>query len=623
MKNVHLKIDNQLTMIYNLRRTILLLITCTIFSASVKGQSVLVAPVLSNVLAERSAPNYISVNIEYPYYYGHDDNLEYSGDSILLEDCKKEGEFVAFHHLNGFKDSLLAKHFKEKCNLFLAYLEYYKHYFAKPPVKFDECVYFNPSVAAAEKLLLDNKELTRRFNAVPEAFRFYSVPQDSTLTLVTLKEELLNYVRRATLEGNPLRMHLKMEKPLSEFFRPFYFKKAVITNKEYREFVQYVKDSIVRVWLYNAGDEKMALNAYTDIDPPALNWKAKVDLNDSKIQEIIADLYKPEAERFYKRKEWDVRKFNYVYYTMRTSTRSEKIMINIYPDTLAWVHDFDYSYCEPMTNMYFWHPAYNDYPVVGITQKQALAFLNWKSEKEQKKLDAKGEPWIIKYELPAENEWEVVETADKGRDGQPSTYPPEFNKYNDKSYMTDLAIKENLGTSLTPEQKKDMGLDSANRPFFSAGNLLNHATIDWSDILKSYPPKYIKPSDADCNGVCFMGNVSEWMQETYKNNWLPVYNYQHKILECISSKESKILLETEDYFNAKNDTDGILVRGNNWYDQRICTKGGRNIEGLNTKVFVSPDSCHATIGFRYVIKLYRKDEKQIVTKIKATIDAKQ
>src|SRR6185437_1101679 len=508
-------------------------------------------------------------------YYGQDDNWEHFGDSILLEDCKKEGEFVAFHylfrHLNGFKDSLLAKPFKEKCSLFLAYLEYYKQYFAKPPVKFDECVYFNPSLAAAEKQFPNNKELNRRFNAMPEAFRFYSVPQDSSLTLATLKAQLLSYVRHTTVEGNPLRMHLKMEKPLAEFFRPFYFKKAVITNKEYREFVQYVKDSILRVCLYNAGNEKMALSTYTDIDPPALNWKTKINFNDSKVQENIADLFLP-PERFYRRREWDARKLNYMYYTLRTHDRIEKIMINIYPDTLAWVHDFDYSYCEPMTNMYFWHPGYDNYPVVGITQKQALAFLNWESEKEQKKLDAKGEPWIIKYELPEEDEWEVVETADKGKDGQPAIYPADFNKYNDKSYITDLAITENLGTAMTHEQKKEMGLDSANRPTFNSGNLLNHAAIAWSDIFKFYSPKQSKPSDVDYNGVCFMGNVSEWMQETYKNNWLPAYTYQHKILECISSKEAKILLETEDYFNAKNDTDGVLVRGNNWYDQQIVDK---------------------------------------------------
>jgi sulfatase modifying factor 1 len=44
-----------------------------------------------------------------------------------------------------------------------------------------------------------------------------------------------------------------------------------------------------------------------------------------------------------------------------------KEVINVYPDTSCWVHDFTYSFNEPMTENYFWHPAYDDYPVVGVT----------------------------------------------------------------------------------------------------------------------------------------------------------------------------------------------------------------------------------------------------------------
>ena len=56
-----------------------------------------------------------------------------------------------------------------------------------------------------------------------------------------------------------------------------------------------------------------------------------------------------------------------------------KDVINVYPDTLAWVHDYTYSFNEPLTNMYFWHPAYDDYPVVGVTWKQVRAFSIWRS----------------------------------------------------------------------------------------------------------------------------------------------------------------------------------------------------------------------------------------------------
>ena len=55
-------------------------------------------------------------------------------------------------------------------------------------------------------------------------------------------------------------------------------------------------------------------------------------------------------------------------------------VINIYPDTLTWVHDFTYSFNEPMTEKYFWHPAYDNYPVVGVNWKQARAFCIWRTQ---------------------------------------------------------------------------------------------------------------------------------------------------------------------------------------------------------------------------------------------------
>lgn len=49
-------------------------------------------------------------------------------------------------------------------------------------------------------------------------------------------------------------------------------------------------------------------------------------------------------------------------------------IVNIYPDSTAWVNDFDNAYNEPYMRMYFAHPGYNDYPVVGVSWEQATAF---------------------------------------------------------------------------------------------------------------------------------------------------------------------------------------------------------------------------------------------------------
>ncbi len=85
-----------------------------------------------------------------------------------------------------------------------------------------------------------------------------------------------------------------------------------------------------------------------------------------------------------------------------------KDVINVYPDTLAWIHDFTYSFNEPMTNMYFWHPAYDDYPVVGVTWKQARAFCIWRTQLFNNWLAANGQTYVNDFRLPTESEWEYA-----------------------------------------------------------------------------------------------------------------------------------------------------------------------------------------------------------------------
>ena len=55
-------------------------------------------------------------------------------------------------------------------------------------------------------------------------------------------------------------------------------------------------------------------------------------------------------------------------------------IIDIYPDTLCWIRDFSYSYNEPLIKLYYAHPVYGNYPVVGVNWKQANAYCNWLSK---------------------------------------------------------------------------------------------------------------------------------------------------------------------------------------------------------------------------------------------------
>ena len=61
--------------------------------------------------------------------------------------------------------------------------------------------------------------------------------------------------------------------------------------------------------------------------------------------------------------------------TSRRDLISTRI-VNVYPDTIMWLRDFQYSYNDPKMRMYFSAPGYSNYPVVGVTGNRHRHFVN-------------------------------------------------------------------------------------------------------------------------------------------------------------------------------------------------------------------------------------------------------
>lgn len=95
----------------------------------------------------------------------------------------------------------------------------------------------------------------------------------------------------------------------------------------------------------------------------------------------------------------------YCWWTKRKYGSDSKEYYATLPDTSVWLEKGRYN--EPYCSVYFWHPAFKDYPVVGISYEQAAAFCKWRTERVQEFVRiAYKKEWDIEYRLPTRDEWE-------------------------------------------------------------------------------------------------------------------------------------------------------------------------------------------------------------------------
>lgn len=105
------------------------------------------------------------------------------------------------------------------------------------------------------------------------------------------------------------------------------------------------------------------------------------------------------------------------------------------PDTLVWLEKGSYN--EPYTSYYYWHPAYWNFPVVGISYEQAIAFCKWRTSKVKSFLTIKKDfkNQNFEYRLPTKAEWEYL--------AEPSSNNLRYNGRGEKGkYMLNARIKD-------------------------------------------------------------------------------------------------------------------------------------------------------------------------------------
>ncbi len=250
----------------------------------------------------------------------------------------------------------------------------------------------------------------------------------------------------------------------------FWMDETEITNAKYKQFVFWVRDSIIRERLADpsyGGNEEFKIEEDKEGNPikPYLNWDKQIPWKNPSEDEAraIESVYR--INPITGVKELDPTQMNYryeIYNHTQAAKRKHRVdptrreyntdlpvptdvpiiskdtayfndegvivretvtrgltgdydflntyIVNVYPDTTAWINDFDNAYNEPYVRMYFAHGGYSNYPVVGVSWEQANAFANWRTEYLRRSLGKEG-VYVEPYRLPTDAEWEYAARA--------------------------------------------------------------------------------------------------------------------------------------------------------------------------------------------------------------------
>lgn len=362
----------------------------------------------------------------------------------------------------------------------------------------------------------------------------------------------------------------------------FFMDQTEISNSQYRQFVNWVRDSIAvtnylndpKYFIGGNGSKKGAAtpnpNGQKYIDWQYVKkypiWgrgnKKTGNANGQKLQ----GMYYQGLDRVFDRNELDVRllKYNYAMPLYRRAAehrndknfkRSDAIFrdtVAVYPDTLVWLADFSYAANEPMVEGYFSHPSFKDYPVVGVNWLQARAFTVWRTRYNEAYKDSRHLPHRSPYDLPTEEEFEYA-----ARGGRVGTDYPWGGPY----------IRNAKGCLLANFKP-------------GRGNYSDDGGT-YTVKVKSYLPN-------DYGLYCMAGNVAEWTSSafdpsasTFVNDLSPTFNYE-------ANKNDPEVMKRK------------VVRGGSWKDVGYFLQN-------SSRSYEYQDSAKSYIGFRCVTHFQGRD----------------
>jgi len=404
--------------------------------------------------------------------------------------------------------------------------------------------------------------------------------------VIKLPKSIIYYLDEYKVdENNRIILDNISENQLKKVLKPFYFSKFEVSIEEYKEFTTWVRKT-------NGFDNlpyHITKIEYFDKTKNDSLSKNKLVWTTPKEKAYSYSFYKPNEEI--------------------TNEFGNKPICVVPCDTIELYYpnkNADFGFFD-VNIFYNKEEKYLQYPVMGISYYQALAFLDWKQHFHQKYLDKTYANVEVKYELPNLIDYDLVLNNIKN--------------YSSINWLCDLQLSKqsNQRTSLDKLLNNKIlysEYDTTKNTIFE--NTISEINVASAVLDYNKQKKYTsKAKHILLNDIEWLdGNVSEWMSDSYKDNWLPAYNIHKGIKQ--KNDADKLTLAIEDYFNNKNDKNGHLVMGGNYIDYRqsmvytdINTPEQEfNKAGVNLKKFVNPKAQYSTIGFRYVIRVVVKNEEK-------------
>ncbi len=244
------------------------------------------------------------------------------------------------------------------------------------------------------------------------------------------------------------------------------------------------------------------------------------------------------------------------------------------PDTGCWTSSYTYS--EPYAHYYYQHPAYDNYPVCGVSYLQAKAYCHWLQDSLNNSLKKKNIPQRVEVDLPSSDEWINV-------------YYHAVRQYG---------------------QKQKIRIPGPTYLHFAMpGNATRVVSGNWLSarlsVIKSQSIYQLYTAAAD--GIQpigsvyhIMGNVAEWTRSEAKDHLFNHKEYTYTVtgllVPNIYENHSKATLDK--YVRGDKLNDLMAVKGGSWLDDPFYLQPG-------ALYFVPKNQGRANIGFRPIIRVVK------------------